>query len=132
MLIHCCGCGCKVAARLTTGYEIYPHRTDLKSLSFWICDICGNYVGCHRKGKKGQMIPLGCIPTEAVRKARRNIHMLLDPIWKSGRLTKKALYTLIGYELGWKYHTANIRSVDEANKVCCIIRDILQALKRNV
>lgn len=123
MEIYCCGCNEKVSARLTDGQEIYPHRTDLSALPFWKCDDCGNFVGCHHKTKNPTQ-PLGCIPTPAVKNARQHIHRLLDPLWKSGQMRRKELYAKLTERLGWKYHTAAIRSVDEARTVYRLIREI--------
>jgi len=122
MLIRCCGCEKKVDARLTDGGEIYPHRPDLKSLPFWKCDACGNYVGCHHK-TKNRTQPLGCIPTPEIKNARQHIHKLLDPIWQSGKMKRKEIYKILSDRLGWKYHTANIRSVEEAREVYRIIQE---------
>jgi len=114
--IYCCGCDKDVTARLTDGAEIYPHRSDLSSLPFWKCDTCGNYVGCHHKTKE-RTKPLGNIPTPELRKARSHIHALLDPLWQSGKIGRGRLYEILSDKLGWRYHTANIRSVDEARRV---------------
>lgn len=114
--LHCCGCGVDVSARLTDGGEIYPHRPDLSGLPFWKCDACGNFVGCHHK-TKDRTNPLGCIPTPELREARRHIHALIDPVWQSGEIDRKKLYGCISAEIGWKYHTAKIRTMDEARAV---------------
>lgn len=121
--IHCVGCGGKVSARLTDGKEIYPHRKDLYSLPFWKCDACGNYVGCHHK-TKNRTQPLGCIPTKELMKARGHIHAILDPIWQSGKITRNKLYKLISDKVGWKYHTASIRSVEEAREIYKLIKEL--------
>lgn len=123
MKIFCCGCDTKIEARLTDGKEIYSHRKDLEHLPFWRCDTCGNYVGCHHK-TENRIQPLGCIPTPEIKDARRKIHDILDPIWKSGKINRKDLYHKLSSSLGWKYHTANIRSIEEARKVCRIIREL--------
>ena len=120
-MIYCCGCGAKVEARLTDGAEIYPHRQDLHALPFWKCDQCGNFVGCHHK-TKDRTRPLGCIPTPEIKNARKEIHKILDPIWQSGEMSRKDVYAQLSGALGWKYHTANIRSVDEARHVYRIVR----------
>jgi len=122
MIIYCCGCCENVEPRLTDGAEIYPHRKDLKALPFWKCDKCGNYVGCHHK-TKNRTQPLGCIPTPEIKKARQHIHALLDPIWKSGKMKRKELYGELTKRLGWSYHTAKIRSVEEAREVYKIARE---------
>ena len=121
MEIYCCGCQKDVSARLTDGAEIYPHRSDLKSLPFWRCDECGNYVGCHHK-TKNRTQPLGIIPTAELMKARGHIHKLIDPIWQSGKMTRKEMYKRLSKELGWKYHTANLKSIEEARQVYRLAR----------
>lgn len=125
MRIYCCGCGEKVEARLTSGKEIYPHRQDLGDLSFWKCDKCGNSVGCHHKTNNPTR-PLGCIPTPEIKNARRKIHEILDPIWQSGAISRKELYYKLSARTGRKYHTANIRSIEEARAV---YREILNIRK---
>jgi hypothetical protein len=121
--IFCCECEQDVPARLTQGYEIYPHRSDLGELPFWIHDDCGNYVGCHHKTNQ-PTTPLGVIPTPELRKARSQIHALMDPLWKSGKIKRDALYAAITDKLGWTYHTSNIRTVDEVNVIMEHVRQI--------
>lgn len=111
--IHCCGCSGDVDARLTDGGEIYPHRPDLRSLPFWRCDACGNFVGCHHK-TADRTRPLGCIPTAELKEARKMLHALIDPIWQSGKMSRRELYAAIGRDLGREYHTAETRTMDEA------------------
>ena len=111
--IHCCACGGDVDARLTDGGEIYPHRPDLHSLPFWRCDACENFVGCHHK-TKNRTEPLGCIPTAELKEARKKLHALIDPIRQSGEMGRRELYEAISREVGWNYHTAKTRTMDEA------------------
>jgi zinc-finger-containing domain len=111
--IHCCACTQEVDARLTDGGEIYPHRPDLHSLPFWRCNTCLNFVGCHHK-TKNRTEPLGCIPTAELKEARKKLHALIDPIWQSGKMGRRELYEAISREVGWNYHTAKTRTMDEA------------------
>lgn len=129
--IHCCGCNTKVDARLTDGKEIYPHRPDLYKLPFWKCDACKNFVGCHHKTVNGTN-PLGCIPTKGIRVLRIQIHAALDPLWKSGWRDRKELYSTITGLMGGKhkFHTAQIRSVEEARKVLTILTHLIQQKER--
>ena len=122
MEIYCCECKKEVDARLTDGAEIYPHRPDLHTLPFWKCDSCKNYVGCHHK-TKNRTKPLGCIPNQQIKNARKKIHKILDPLWRSGRVDRKALYNAISEHIGWTYHTAKIRSIADARKIYRFIRD---------
>ena len=123
MELYCCGCGAKVEVRLTDGSEIYPHRKDLHELPFWKCDKCNNYVGCHYK-TKNRTRPLGCIPTQELKDARKHIHKIVDPIWKNGEISRKKLYAKLSESLGWKYHTAKIRSIQEAKEIYRLIKKI--------
>lgn len=121
--LWCCGCGVEVQARLTDGREVYPHRSDLAGLPFWKCDACGNHVGCHHKTKE-RTRPLGNIPTPELRNARSHIHRILDPIWKQGRMPRGKLYAVLSDKIGRQYHTAEIRSVEEARAVYRAVQEL--------
>lgn len=124
MMLYCCGCRIEIEARLTDGCEVYPHRPDLESLPFWKCDACGNHVGCHHK-TKDRTRPLGNIPTKELKNARQHIHRILDPIWQQGKMTRGKLYAKLARELEIKeYHTAEIKTVEEARKVYSIVMKI--------
>lgn len=113
--LWCCGCADYVEARLTSGVEVYPHRADLSSLPFWRCDACGNWVGCHHK-TKNRTKPLGNIPTPELKAARGHIHALIDPLWQSKKIGRSALYKRMAEKVGWNYHTASLRSINEARQ----------------
>lgn len=121
--IYCSGCQGNVEARLTSGKEIYPHRPDLSKLPFWRCDACGNYVGCHHKTSTPTK-PLGVIPTPELRTARSHIHAILDPIWKSGRMKRGKVYRLLSDRLGYEFHTAEIRSIEQARTIYRTVLEI--------
>lgn len=122
--IYCCGCGGDVDARLTDGAEIYPHRPDLASLPFWRCDGCRNFVGCHHK-TRDRTRPLGVIPTPAIKRARKDIHAILDPLWKKRGASRGEVYARLAKKLGIKeYHTAEIRTLDEARTVYRAVQEI--------
>ncbi len=116
MQIYCCSCTTHVEARLTDGAEIYPRREDLHKLPFWKCDECGNYVGCHHK-TKNRTHPVGCIPSKEIKKARQHIHKVLDPLWRSGKYKRNKLYSMLTEYLGWRYHTGQTRTIEEARSV---------------
>lgn len=128
MIIYCTGCLDDVDARLTDGAERYPHRLDLKDIPFWRCDGCGNYVGCHNKSSEPTK-PLGCIATPEIVDARKRIHSLLDRLWKTNKIKRGQVYRYISDELGYSYHTGEIRSVYEAEKVYKIVSKLSSELK---
>jgi hypothetical protein len=111
--IYCCQCEADVMARLTDGAEIYPHRKDLAKLPFWICDACGNSVGCHHKTAHW-WAPLGCIPSPEIRRYRKLIHARMDGVWKSGQMARGDLYQAVSDEVGWQFHAAKIRTIEQA------------------
>ena len=121
MKIYCCGCSQDTEANLVSGKEIYPHRPDLYSLPFWKCPVCNNFVGCHHK-TKNRTQPLGSIPTPQIRQARKNIHAVLDPLWKSGKMKRSELYSTLSEIIGRQYHTAEINTMDEAGLILSSIR----------
>ena len=129
MKIYCCNCEMDVEARLTNGAETYPHREDLHSLPFWICE-CGNFVGCHYKTSNPTK-PLGCIASPEIKSARGHLHTLLDPIWQSGIISRTGLYKRISDKLGYKYHTAELRCIDEGRRVYRVIQEIGKELCQN-
>lgn len=51
------------------------------------------------------------------------IHDIIDPLWRSGAISRKAVYQAMSDRLGREYHTAEIRSLDEANAILIVARD---------
>lgn len=127
MKLWCCECADYVEARLTNGAEVYPHRADLADLPFWRCDACGNWVGCHHK-TKNRTKPLGNIPSPELKVARGQIHALIDPLWKSKRIGRSELYQRMSDEIGWNYHTASLRTIEEARKAYRIGQKLVREL----
>lgn len=122
-LIYCCNCKDEANARLTDGKEVYPHREDLHSLPFWKCDDCNGKVGCHHK-TKNRTAPLGVIPSPRISKIRGLIHCNLDIIWRTGVSSRKKVYSLMFKHLGYEFHSAKIKSDDEADKCLRLSEEI--------
>lgn len=123
--VFCQACGKIQTCDLVTGKEIYPHRKDLYQKHFYRCPVCKNYVGVHI----GTDIPLGTIPTLQVRKLRMMIHQNLDPIWRQHLMTRSELYAEISRRLGYNYHTSNLDSSEDVQKILQIIKNIKQELE---
>ena len=114
--LYCIECQTKVEARLSNGQEVYPHRKDLATLPFWVCDTCGNWVGCHHKTQNPTR-PLGCIPNPEMKNARQHIHQLMDSIMATGKISRHQLYCRMSQQLNLQdYHTAELRTIEEARK----------------
>jgi zinc-finger-containing domain len=125
MKLWCCGCEKDVEARLTSGAEVYPHRPDLAALPFWRCDACGNWVGCHWKTQQ-RTKPLGCIPTPELKKARNHIHALIDPLWRNNKMRRCQVYQIISGAIGYRFHSAEIRSIEEARRIYRAVQELIQ------
>ncbi len=123
--IWCCNCNCTITARLTNGKEIYPYLQNLRSIPFWTCDSCKGIVGCHYKTNTPTK-PLGCIPSQQITKARKEIHKILDPLWKNKKISRNQLYKKLSNYLGYQYHTAEIKDIEEARKIYRFILDIVK------
>lgn len=130
MEIYCCECKNNVVPRLTNGKEVYPHRYDLYHLPFWICDKCSNFVGCHHKTKQ-RTKPLGFIANKEIKLSRTHIHKLIDPIWKKGRISRKELYEKISESVGYRFHTGEIKSIDQAREIYLSCMEIIKSQLKN-
>lgn len=126
MKIYCCECEKQVDARFTNGQEIYPHRPDLFKLKFYKCDACGSKIGCHESNDR----PLGCMPNKVISNARSNIHRVMDPLWKSGKMSRNAVYRHISKKIGYNYHTGNVRTIKEATMVFRIVERLSEKINQ--
>lgn len=134
MIIYCTGCEKDIDARLTSGREIYPHRADLHNLPFWKCDNCKNYVGCHHRTKTPTR-SLGCIATAELLDARKKIHALLDPLWRSKKIKRGQAYSYVTSRMAkimndptYQYHNGEIRTLEEAREVYRLVAALHNAL----
>lgn len=119
MKIKCTICNEYIIPEEITGEKIYPHRPDLYKLKFMQCKKCKNYVGTHPDGR-----PLGSIVSKEIKKSRMEIHNNLDQLWKNNVMKRKEVYSHMRQKLGYEYHTANIETKEEAEKVLTIAREL--------
>ncbi len=116
MKIYCIGCEKDAEARLTNGAERYPHRPDLADVPQYTHDACGSWVGTHHKSNN-RLKPLGVLATPEMFQWRKAIHAVIDPLWQYGHMKRGHIYARLSKELGYQYHTGELRSIDEAKKV---------------
>ena len=96
MKIYCCQCKKDIKPIKVKGALVYPYNTKLQDLDFWMCQRCKNFVGCHPNSTR----PLGVIANKEIKQMRIKIHNLLDPIWKSGKMSRKEVYKQLSDVLG--------------------------------
>lgn len=87
---------CQKFSEQVTGAKIYPHRPDLYGKTFYLCEPCDAYVGCH----PGTTNPLGRLANAELRKAKNRAHAAFDPIWKSGQKKRGSAYAWLAEQLG--------------------------------
>lgn len=121
--LWCCNCNTEVKARLTNGKEVYNHIPKLHTLPFWKCDECNGIVGCHYKTNTPTK-PLGCIPSPEIKNARKEIHKILDPLWEEKIYSRNDIYKMLTNYLGYTYHTAEIKNIEEARKIWRFIKSL--------
>jgi|SaaInlStandDraft_4_1057021.scaffolds.fasta_scaffold98198_1 hypothetical protein len=113
MKIYCCGCEKQVRTVIKDGLVVYPHRPDLKNKEFYVCESCNNFVGMNSRSGE----PLGVIPTKEISSFRQTIHGLIDPLWKDGKISRSKLYKILSKKVGYEYHTADLRTIDECRNI---------------
>lgn len=128
--IWCCECQRDVDARLADGREVYPGHEDLADRKFWKCGTCYNFVGTHYQHHMPALRtePLGCIAGPAMKRIRHQIHELMDPIWMTKKMRRPKLYGKLDRVVGRVYHTAEIRTLDEARAVYRALQKIRKEL----
>lgn len=104
--MYCAGCGHDVIAKLVCGNEVYDNPR-YASVKCWKCSACGNY--CTTSGAT-------VIPNDFIRSYRRKIHSIIDPIWRSGVMSRGEVYTRMTQITGKDFHGGALKSEDEALK----------------
>lgn len=80
--------GCGKPAELVTGKAVLPDVDAVANASFWQCEICDYWVGCH----EGSMVPMGRLANSQTRALKRAAHDSFDPLWTSGQMTRTQAY----------------------------------------
>lgn len=113
---------CDIEAEWVENKTFYG-RNFGKSFMAWWCRKCGARVGCHQNTKQ----PLGTMANASLRKMRQHVHGIIDPLWQSGKITRKEIYRKLSEEMSREVH------VGESNNEQCkeIIRIVQIMLNEN-
>lgn len=117
--LWCTKCGRNVNAVCVKGKVIYPGREDLYSKKFWLCPNCQNYCSY------GSLQV--CIPTPELRTARRKVHKIIDPLWKSGMVSRGWVYKNMSEIMGYTFHNGTMvdpKEAEKAEKAAIRVRDL--------
>lgn len=110
---------CGAESKKVTGKEVYPHRPDLYSKTFYMCKPCDAYVGCHPGTSKA----LGRLANAELRAAKSAAHRMFDLIWRDGSMSRGAAYSWLAEQLGIDKKDCHIGMFDvdmceEVERVC--------------
>lgn len=110
---------CHRDAELVSGVKIYPRRLDLRGKSFWRCETCKAWVGCH----PGTVRPLGRLANAELRAAKMRAHAAFDPLWKSATMSRAEAYAWLSDAIGVSRANCHIgmMDVDACNAVVAAI-----------
>lgn len=108
---------CQADAVLCDASAVYG-PTYAGKFNMWVCanyPDCDSYVGCHKDSADAK--PLGTMANAELRKLRKRIHAMFDPLWKpgpeakfKGRKARLEAYWWITDALGitgTQFHTAH-------------------------
>lgn len=90
---------CGKSAKWVENKEIYGKNYG-KSYMCWLYKPCNAYVGCHQNTKN----PLGTMANQELREWRMKTHAVFDPLWKTGKMSRKSAYKLLKEKLGREIH----------------------------
>lgn len=102
-------CFCGSSASLRSNALIYAGK-EYGNGKAWICDRfpeCRGSVGTHPDGR-----PLGTIPDVETKKLRMEVHAVIDPLWKLGKMKRGHVYARLSKAIGRTYHTGETTAED--------------------
>lgn len=111
---------CNKEAAWVSNEVVYGRRYG-KSYMCYYCRDCDAYVGCHQNSRT----PLGTMANKELRKKRMEVHAVLDPIWKSGKRSRKKVYRMLRDAFGEEVHVgeADLERCDEIIKTIKLLPD---------
>ena len=74
-----------------------------KSYMCYYCKPCGTYVGCHNNTRN----PLGTMADRETMNWRMKTHSLIDPLWKSGKISRGKVYKKLQDIIGGDVHVGS-------------------------
>lgn len=119
---------CDEVCEKVDGAHIYPHRRDLSHLVFYLCGVCGAYVGTHKNGR-----PLGVPADTETRKARSMAHKHFDVLWKRKMITRDCAYHQLSVHMGLPKEKTHIGmfTVEQCNRVVEFTKGLMKNDKGN-
>ena len=86
---------CKQEAKKVDGLYLYPHIEELANNTYYVCEPCKAWVGCH----KGTDTPMGTLANMSLRRRRNAAHKAFDRLYKEGFMKRTECYTWLAFTL---------------------------------
>ena len=109
---------CNNEAQWTENKEIYGKNYG-RSYMVYLCKPCDAYVGCHNNTRK----PLGTMANKETRLWRNKAHVVFDPMWKMGVLSRDEAYKRLSKKMGKETHIAE-SDVETCKKIVEICQSV--------
>ena len=114
---------CNYPAECLRGSDVYKHRPELWHKWFHVCRVCDARVGCHGDTQNA----LGRMANKELREAKIAAHAVFDPLWKSGKMTRRNAYAWLATRLGINQAQCHIGEFDVEQ--CRAVVSVVNALK---
>ena len=102
---------CNEPAEWVENKEVYGKNYG-KSYMIYFCRPCNAYVGCHQNTRQ----PLGSLANRELREWRKKAHAAFDPLWKTGKMTRKKAYRWLYDKTGKWIHMGD-STIEDCKKV---------------
>ena len=106
---------CNKEAIWTENKAIYGKNYGRSYMSYY-CKPCDAYVGCHNNTRK----PLGTMANAETREARKLAHLLFDPLWKNGIMSRDKAYKKLSNHFGKEIHIGE-SDIKTCQEICVFL-----------
>lgn len=100
-VVVCSYCGGR--AKFVSGDRVYGRTGPWSNMRFWYCAPCKAWVGCHKRNSKYGFIgdePMGRLADYELRRAKRILHSVFDPLWKHKWMSRGVAYKALAKAMG--------------------------------
>lgn len=98
---------CHAKAYLRPASVVYGAKPPDPAAKYYVCahyPACDAYVAAHSK----TLLPMGTLANAELRKKRKEAHLALDHLWRSGMMRRQEAYRLLQLYLGLPEEEAHI------------------------
>ena len=104
---------CGQPAEWVENKEVYGKNYG-SSYMIWLCRPCDAYVGCHQNTKQ----PKGRFLAKTdLREARMKAHAVIDPLWQSGKYSRRIVYVRLAEAFGKQVHVGETETPEECEEI---------------